>query len=532
MCLYHFDQLEVNMHTTTSSRVTDRLSWLWLLIGAALLPFTQLQTVLPLAAWLAPVFLLRFARTQRAWLALPVLGLAQYVATVIALRGILPAPMVYLFGLAGVTGLFTYAADKALAGRLNGLARTLVFPAASVMLDWLFGQSSLGTLMSSVYSQFGNLPITQLVSLTGIWGLAFLMTWLAPVANEIWEQGLNRNTIRHSLAPFVAVLSAVLIYGSVRTTFFAPNVREARPTVRVAALAADRVLWHGLHTPRLSELAAGTDAVRADARAQFAPIVDELFARTEQQARAGAKIVVWSEAAAFALKEDEPELIARAQRLARQEGIYLQMSVVFALRTNQFPFGQNRAVMIDPSGQVVWDYFKTFHPLGDAEVFAPGPGIVPVVDTPYGRLATVICFDADFPALVRQAGQARADILLVPANDWQPVHVMHAHAATFRAIENGMSLVRATGNGLALAVDDLGQELATADYYTTDKLTMVADVPTQGIGVLYPRIGDSVAYLCIAGLALLTGLAIVRRRVEEASSQVAGAGRANHPIAP
>jgi apolipoprotein N-acyltransferase len=245
--------------------------------------------------------------------------------------------------------------------------------------------------------------------------------------------------------------------------------------------------------------------VRADARAQFTPIVDELFARTEQQARAGAKIVVWSEAAAFALKEDEPELIARAQTLARQADIYLQMSVVFALRTNQFPYGENRTVTIGPSGQVVWDYFKTFHPLGDAEVFAPGPGIVPVVDTPYGRLATVICFDADFPALVRQAGQAGADILLVPANDWQPVHVMHARAATFRAIENGVSLVRATGNGISIAVDDVGQELATADYYATDKLTMVADVPTHGLGALYPRLGDSFAYLCIAGLVLLTG---------------------------
>jgi apolipoprotein N-acyltransferase len=33
----------------------------------------------------------------------------------------------------------------------------------------------------------------------------------------------------------------------------------------------------------------------------------------------------------------------------------------------------------------------------------PGGGRVPTVDTPFGRLANVICFDADFPVLMRQA---------------------------------------------------------------------------------------------------------------------------------
>ena len=43
-----------------------------------------------------------------------------------------------------------------------------------------------------------------------------------------------------------------------------------------------------------------------------------------------------------------------------------------------------------------------------------------------------------------------------PANDWQPVHVMHARMAELRAIENGVALVRATGNGIMVAVDRLG----------------------------------------------------------------------------
>jgi len=51
------------------------MSWLWLACGAALLPFTLLQTTIAFAAWLAPIFLLRFSRTVPAW-ALPALAVA------------------------------------------------------------------------------------------------------------------------------------------------------------------------------------------------------------------------------------------------------------------------------------------------------------------------------------------------------------------------------------------------------------------------------------------------------------------------
>ena len=91
--------------------------------------------------------------------------------------------------------------------------------------------------------------------------------------------------------------------------------------------------------------------------------------------------------------------------------------------------------------------------------FVPGDGKVPTVQTPYGRLSTVICFDADFPGTIRQAGQAGADMLLVPGNDWRAIDPYHTQMATFRAIENGFSLVRQASNGLAMTVDYEGNVL-------------------------------------------------------------------------
>jgi apolipoprotein N-acyltransferase len=475
-------------------------AWLWLFLGAVLLGFTSFQNTVPLAAWLAPVFLLRFVRARPIRIALPVLAGVCYLATVYSLRGVFPGASLLLFGLAGVTGVIPYGIDRLLRPPNHPLVRTLVFPAAATVLDWGFGKSSLGTLGSPAYSQFGLLSLTQLVSITGVSGLVFLINWLAPVANEIWEQGFNSRTNRLALV-FCTVLGSVLSYGSFRVNGY--TWAKARPArVRIAALAVDAEPWRAA-IPSLKQLASASDSTRAQVGTKFAPIIEELLTRTERQARAGARLVAWSEGAAPVLKEDETAFLNQAQSLARKEGIFLQVSLLSVLHSDHSPFAENRAVLIAPSGEIQWDYSKTVPALGEVAQLAPGPGKIPVAETPVGRLSTVICFDADFPGLVQQAGRAAADILLVPANDWSPIHIMHARAATFRAVENGVSLVRPTGNGLTVAVDPVGQLLAVGDSFAVERLSVVVDVPRQGIRTLYSRFGDVIPWLCVSGLTVL-----------------------------
>ncbi len=119
--------------------VTSRWSWLWLVIGAALLPFTSIQPSLAIAAWLAPVFLLRFARTQRARVGLPVLALVQSVALGVNWYiGSTPNTIFALIGLGiGLLATLAYVADRLLTPRLRGLTRILVFPLALTAIDWL-----------------------------------------------------------------------------------------------------------------------------------------------------------------------------------------------------------------------------------------------------------------------------------------------------------------------------------------------------------------------------------------------------------
>jgi len=243
--------------------------------------------------------------------------------------------------------------DRLLSPRLAAMPRTLMFPLSVTTIDW--GASHvdlLGSYGSPGYTQAGDLALLQVVSLTGIWGLTFLVHWLAPVVNGMWE-AVDWRTIRATAFAFAGVLLVVLLFGSIRLAFFPPT----GPTVRVAALADTRERYRPVE-PAFFLLTPGTSEQRAMFHQQAEPLLQELFKRTEQQARAGAQVVSWFEDAAIILKEDELATIDRGREIARREGIYLKLGLLVILPADQYPFQQNRAVLIDPAGQVVWTYDK------------------------------------------------------------------------------------------------------------------------------------------------------------------------------
>jgi apolipoprotein N-acyltransferase len=102
--------------------------------------------------------------------------------------------------------------------------------------------------------------------------------------------------------------------------------------------------------------------------------------------------------------------------------------------------------------------------------------------------------------------------MFVPSDDWQPIDPLHTQMTSFRAIENGFSLVRPTGEGLSAVFDYQGRVLAATDYFASDGGTMIAHVPTQGVRTLYAVIGDTFAWLCIATFIAISGAAFWPKR--------------------
>jgi apolipoprotein N-acyltransferase len=172
------------------------------------------------------------------------------------------------------------------------------------------------------------------------------------------------------------------------------------------------------------------------------------------------------------------------------------------------PF-ENKLVLIDPAGQLVVTHAKSRPVPGwEASIMRPGPGPIPVVTTRDGRIAGAICFEADFPDLIRPAGRGGADLLIVPVNEWKEIKDIHFQMHVFRAIENGVPLVRATASGLSAAVDPWGRVLSVSDFFAGSDRTMTAQVPVGSVPTLYARAGDLFAWLCIAGLIVAFSFAV------------------------
>lgn len=493
------------------------ISWLWLLIGALLLPFTMFQTIIPVAAWLAPIFLLRFVRTTRAWLALPIITVVGYVATVVALRGIWPAPDVYLWALPGMGLVVTYGADKLFSRRLPMLLGTLVLPCADTAIGFVSGldpTSAFASWGAPGYTQITNLPLLQVASIVGMWGIGFLIMWTASVVNTWWEHDFQVKPVLRPLAIWAVVMTTLLMFGSVQLAFATPD-----EGIQVAAVAPDPMLDEQRSSGQVGPGPRSAEDRSAVAEQYLEPTLDDLFRQTRDAARAGAKIVAWSEAAAFVFAEDEAELLERGRQVAMEEDIYLEMGLISILPTTEFPSNENHSVLFGPDGELLWDYQKSSMVPGDGN--QPGPGVVPVVDTPYGRLAVVICFDADFPALVRQAGQAGADILLVPSSDWEPIARAHADMAVVRAVENGLTVVRPTRRGFSSVIDAQGRTLAFGpDYFHGEVRPLMATVPSVGNLTVYASTGDAVGIGSVLGIVALGGMAAMRAIIDRRRTSV------------
>jgi apolipoprotein N-acyltransferase len=135
----------------------------------------------------------------------------------------------------------------------------------------------------------------------------------------------------------------------------------------------------------------------------------------------------------------------------------------------------------------------------------------------------VICQDDFFPSLIRQAGSKDVDILLLPSSDWEAITDWHAQQSPFRAVENGMALVRPTRKGITLATDSLGRTVGQkSDFFTGDDHTLVTSVPMHGRNTVYAVVGDVFAYACAAGLVLMAAWAArtARRRRRSSVSQL------------
>lgn len=481
------------------------LSYSCLTVGGVLMYFSNWTWAWPLSAWLFPVFLLRFSRTQKAVTGLPVLFFVSVVIGIISMWNLLlidPIPPSFriISGIAvGVVFFIPFSIDRFIAHKLPGHFATLIFPCSWVALEYVkaLGNGSWGAL---AYTQYGNLPLMQFSSIIGIWGLSFLITWFASIVNFVWENKFAWFRIRKVVLFYGVIVLFVFIYGYSRLS----NTNDSSEKICIASITNPQDFVTRFYGPDWTDRTLGTVKMQKD--------LDYFINETRVAAQKGAKIVFWQEYSISVMEENEKEFIDRIRIFVRKNGIFISATYgLFPMNYPEKPW-KNKLVWVNPNGEVINEYLKS-KPAPPLEPIIPGKGIIPVISTPYGKIASVICADQDYPNLILQAGRVNAQLLLIPAQDWKAVDPLHTRMGIFRAIENGFPMIKGTGGGLSVAVDPYGRVINSSDYFNSSENYMISCIDLKSIKTLYSIIGDAFAWLCILSLIVLSAIAFLKKKL-------------------
>jgi apolipoprotein N-acyltransferase len=502
------------------------------LVALACFVLLSPKWLFPPAAWVAPaliVLVMNRLKPVRAFLAAWTINL---LAVLISMYKVMPFPGIFFMVMAffiSLTGTIPYLINRLLAVRVTGVSTILVLPVVFVIFEYLNSFGGGGTWGSIAYTQFENLSLMQLASVTGIWGIVFLIYLSSSILVWVIENKSNENFSWRPVKTYSVIMVIVILAGTMRiNSYFA----SPQKVVRTAAISGNNLeivkalyeAWTGKKfaadlnsltqtSPEVAELQKGlvafvenpADEKFTTAKEKIIEYEDSLLALTRAEARAGAKIVAWSEALTFILREDEDRLLAKAKLLCKENKIHLLVTMA-AFLPGKVEMGkkfiENKAVLINPEGAVESVLFKN-KPVPVVDPSIAGDGIIPVVTTTNGNLATSICYDADFPDLMRQAGKKGADVLLLPSGDWKEIAPYHAQMAMVRGIENGFSLVRPVSGATSVVSDPYGRARGIKKFDDEGPKVLVAYVPVKGVKTFYPIIGDIVVYICGIGFVAL-----------------------------
>jgi apolipoprotein N-acyltransferase len=288
--------------------------------------------------------------------------------------------------------------------------------------------------------------------------------------------GAGKLSQRRALAIAVGcVVSAVLVFGEWRLQSNSPA-----KSVRVTLIAKDvpMSLYPGSEGQALELLREYADEIRrVTPPGTQAVVLPEKIGRVSESALA---------------EVDAPFSSAATTTRA---------AVVVGLvrRTSSGSFNSSRFYSAD--GKLEANYDK-HHLIPGVEPEKPADKRI-ILDELSGKWGLQICKDMDFPALSREYAADGANLMLVPAWDFNVDGWLHSRMAVLRAVENGFALARSARNGLLTLSDNRGRILAETATAPGRFVTISGMLNVAAEKPFYTRTGDWFAWLCVAGFIVL-----------------------------
>jgi apolipoprotein N-acyltransferase len=401
-------------------------------------------------------------------------------------------PMVWIVTYTIVAVWFALAVllFRALLLRGASWSALLAFPAAWVACEYaanLF--TPHGTAASLSYSQLSFLPFLQLASITGPWGMSFLlMLFPAAIAIGLYLRVSAPKQALRIVGTAVGVIILVLIFGAIRLATPASSSQ-----IKVGLIASDTSA-----NVRTRPAGAATKQLFQD----YATAAEGLAAQ-------GAQVIVMPEKIGTLAGSDNQDTDAIFQSVADKTGA----TIVIGLLHDSPPLQYNQAHTYVPHTQLLsYDKHHLLPPFESAQT--PGTTIT-VMQKSSGNWGVAICKDMDFTQLSRQYGNAGVGLMLVPGWDFVVDRSWHGHKAIMRGVESGFSIVHAAKDGWLTVSDSRGRILAQTESSSAPFATLIAEVPTVHEPTLFLLLGDWFAFVALAVLAFtLLQLLLLRKNTQ------------------
>jgi apolipoprotein N-acyltransferase len=391
-----------------------------------------------------------------------------------------------------------------------GTAGLFIAPIAWIATEYLRGYFLTGFPWVPLgNSQVTVLPVAQLASVLGIYGLSALVAYInATLAYALVTSGRRRVV---AVAMAVVVLIAVGGWGTWRIAD--GSLTRSGTPIRIGLIQgniAQEDKWNPAHARR---------------------IFTTYIAMTRDAVRRGAEYVIWPESSTPFTFEDplaNPEGDATLRELAREVRVPILFGSDQVIRRQPVESSElyNAAYQLDTEGKTIALYRKIkLVPFGEffpfqrwiafaaplVQRFVPfSPGSGPVM-LPVGshRASTAICYEVVFPSLARDAVLAGSELLTTVTNDgWygrSSAPYQHWEMASMRAIEQGRYLARAANTGISGIVDPYGRVLARSKIF--EQVGVVGEARFLTGRTVYSIIGDTIAHVSIVVTALAALLA-------------------------
>jgi apolipoprotein N-acyltransferase len=411
------------------------------------------------------------------------------------------------------------------------------------------------------YSQWRLIPLIQIASITGVWGVSALVTfpsfWLAQIIlNKFTTNGTNTrelsqttNSLKEKVRGFLCgswlkiinlkyikipakIWLAALVLSLGFGVYSAKDYSLYYPTAQIALIQHNTDPWAASRAPTQRQIIEGYRRDIAVLKRLSNEALDS-YPRTQ--------LVVWPETAFVprihwhtTFREDQESWLIIKELLdylASKEVPFLignddaRMEPAKNPRANENHRVDYNAALLFEKGQIT-DVYRKLHLVPFTEHF-PYKKQLPFIynwlvnaDTHFwekGSEETVfnigdftfsspICFEDTFGYLSRNFVRRGADVLINMSNDaWAnslPSQNQHLAIAVFRAVENKRYMVRSTVSGQSCIIDPAGRVIDMAEPFK--ETWIYASVPIIKENTLYTRFGDYLGFaFFMAALILL-----------------------------